>query len=78
MTHHTPAPLWEQLLILFLAPPLLAGITWARSRGWAQTVQGEDVSKRTENRQRSEFWVLLIVLYVGLLGIFAYGWWIHR
>ena len=74
MTAHHPLPLLQQLLLLFLAPPILSGIFWISSRGSGQTVQGGSVSRKTKQRQASEFWVLLIVLYAGMFCIFLYGW----
>jgi hypothetical protein len=39
--------------------------------GWAQTVQGKNVSQETKDRQRFEFWLLLTVLYVGEASMFV-------
>ena len=66
-------PLANQILLLLLAPPILSGVFWVMSRGWAQNVQGESISKKTKSRQMSEFWVLLIVLYVGMGCMFIWG-----
>ena len=74
MTRGNPLPLANQILLLVFAPPILSSVFWIASRGWAKTVQGDSVSKRTRSRQASEFWVLLIVLYIGMSCIFLWGW----
>lgn len=68
-----PLPLANQILLLLLAPPILSGAFWIMSGGWARTTQGASISKKTRSRQTSEFWVLLIVLYVGMGCIFIWG-----
>jgi hypothetical protein len=74
MNHHHGLPLFQQILILIFVPPIMSGLWWIASRGLGLTLQGGSVSDRTKNRQASEFWVLLIVLYLGLFAIFLYGW----
>ena len=78
MAHRQAAPLWGQILIVLFAPPILAFVFKAMSRGWAETIQGQNVSKQTKSRQKDEFWILLWVLYAGMLAIFSYGSWLHR
>lgn len=73
MPHGHPLPLANQILLLVLAPPILSGVCWLMSRGWARTVQGDSISKKTRVRQTSEFWTLLIVLYAGMGCIFIWG-----
>ena len=50
----------------------MAGLFWLKARGWAETVQGSNVSGTTKRRQRSEFWVLLLVMYLFGLGCVVY------
>ena len=68
------APLPEQLAILFLGPPIMALVLKVMMRGWARTVQGATVSARTERRQKLEFWVVLVVMYVMVFGMAIYAW----
>lgn len=72
MIRHQPAPLWEQLLIFLLGPPVMACLFWLKARGWAETVQGSTVSETTKSRQKVEFWVLLLAMY--LIGLVAAVW----
>ena len=64
MYRHQPAPLLEQILIFVLGPPIMACLFWLKARGWAETVQGSCVSDTTKRRQKVEFWVLLLVMYL--------------
>ena len=66
-------PLWEQLAIVFLGPPIMAFAWWLLSRGWGKAVQGGTVSEKTRHRQKLEFWFLLIVMYVISLGMVFYA-----
>ena len=68
------APLWEQLAILIVGPPVMASLIWSLSRGWAKTVQGGTASEQTRARQRVEFWTLLIVMYVMGFGMALFAW----
>lgn len=77
---HQPAPLTEQILIFVLGPPILAGLFWLKARGWAHTVQGENVSETTKRRQKLEFWVLLSLAYLMAVACVVYEliWPYHR
>lgn len=68
------APLAEQLSILILGPPVMAGLIWLLSRGWATGVQGGSASDQTKSRQRVEFWVVLVIMYVIGFGMALYAW----
>ena len=74
----TESPLWQRVLFLLLAPPIMAFLIRLISRGWANAVQGGAVSERTVKRQRIEFWVVLCFMYVMVLGIFVYGYLQHH
>lgn len=74
MIHTSSTPLWEQVAILTLGPPIGAGIWLAMSRGWAATVQGGTVSEKAKRRQRVEFWALLIIAYAMSVGMALYAW----
>jgi hypothetical protein len=63
--HYTLA---QQFLLDFLAPPILAGLWWLYSRGWARTVQGDTVSDETIGRQAKGFWIVLVLLYLVAFG----------
>lgn len=67
------SPLWVQLLIIFLGPPIMAVLVHFLSRGWAFTVQGGKISERTQKRQRWEFWFSLCLMYAICFGLFIYG-----
>jgi uncharacterized membrane protein YbjE (DUF340 family) len=66
---------WEQVLISTAGPPIIAVLWRLRARGWARTVQGGTVSEKTERRQKKEFWILLVVLYAIVIGVFIYSAW---
>lgn len=68
------APLGEQIAILILGPPIMAGIIWLMSRGWAMGVQGGSASERTKVRQKIEFWMVLVTMYVIGFGMALYAW----
>ena len=44
------------------------------ARGWAEIVQGGNVSEATQKRQKWEFWLVLIAAYLLMFGITIYGW----
>ena len=66
-------PLWEQLVIVILGPPIMACAWRVLSRGWGRAVQGGVISEKTKRRQKIEFWVLLIAMYVMSLGMTFYA-----
>ncbi len=68
------APIGEQLAILIAGPPLMASLIWLMSRGWATSVQGGTVSEKTKRRQRLEFWIVLIAMYVIGFCMALYAW----
>lgn len=70
----SPAPLWEQLTILILGPPIMATLIWVVSRGWAMAVQGGTASEKTKRRQRIEFYAVLIAMYAIGFGMAVYAW----
>jgi hypothetical protein len=67
------APLGEQLAIFLLGPPIMSTLWWFSSRNLGRIVQGGSVSERTKQRQKKEFWVLLIGLYLLGFGIILYA-----
>ena len=69
------APLWEQVAIVTLIPPVGTSLWWLRARGWARTVQGETVTEKTKQRQEWEFWALLAASYVMMICVFIYASW---
>jgi hypothetical protein len=70
-------PLWEQIAIVILGPPIMACAWWALSRGWAKTVHGGVVSLKTQRPQKLEFWGLLLLMYFVTLGMTFYVWLKH-
>ena len=72
------SPLWQQALFFLIAPPIMALLIRLLSRGWANIVQGGNVSEKTIKRQKLEFWVVLCFMYVMLFCIFVYGYLQHH
>jgi hypothetical protein len=52
----------------------MAGLIWLMSRGWAIGVQGGSASERTKVRQKIEFWMVLVAMYVIGFGMALYAW----
>jgi hypothetical protein len=73
MTGNSSLPLWQQVLVLVLMPPCVSCLCWVMMRGKAASIQGSDISVKTKDRQRFEFWTLIAVLYVGALFLFIYA-----
>jgi len=44
------------------------------ARGWALTVQDGNVSRKTVQRQRTEFCAMLLAMYLVVWGFFIYAW----
>jgi len=63
-----------QLVVGILGPPIMASLVWMMSRGWAHTVQGDLVSDETKRRQKTEFWIVLGVMYFLVFAITIYDW----
>ena len=68
----SPYPIWQQLLILGIMPPVVALIFGALARGWARTVQGGRVSEETSARQRKEVLAMMGAAYIVGFGTFLY------
>ena len=66
-------PALVQFALDLVMPPVAAGLFRLMARNWAATVQGDEISEQTKSRQKLEFWVLLIALYVLCFGITIYG-----
>jgi hypothetical protein len=66
-------PLWQQILFFVLAPPIMALIIRILSRGWANIAQEGNVSETTRDRQKMEFWGVLIFMYLMVGCIFLYA-----
>ena len=65
-------PIGQQILLDVIVPPILAELWWLFSRGWANIVQGGDVSEMTKSRQSKGVWVMLAILYLLMFGTTAY------
>jgi hypothetical protein len=70
----SPHPLWQQIVVLVLVPPVMAGLTWLMMRGWAMGVQGGTVTERTKKRQKIEFWGMLVAFYLIVWGGAVWSW----
>ena len=67
-------PLSQLVLLDLVAPPALA-FAWALlSGGWAAIVQGGNVSDETQQRQKTEFWAILIMTFLMGVGCTVYAW----
>lgn len=73
MTRPGALPIAQQIIVLVVGPPVMAGMWWALSRGWAGLVQGGDVSGITKKRQKWEFWIILAAMYVLGFGLALYA-----
>ena len=71
---HQAAPLWQLILSLIVGPPIMAFLWRLMSGGFAAAVQGGIRSEKTVKRQRVEFWIVLVVLYVTGIAVAAYAW----
>jgi hypothetical protein len=67
------APLEEQLAVGVLGPPIVATLWWLASRGLALVIQGGSISEKTQRRQKKEFRVLLVTMYVLAIGVILYA-----
>jgi hypothetical protein len=66
-------PLTQQLLLDLLVPPVGA-LVWSHMvRGWATAIQGGVGIAKTRQRQKREFWAILIAAYVIMFGITIYA-----
>jgi len=65
-------PLWQQIALDLVAPPILAILWWLQSRGWAGLVQGGETSETTKHRQSRGFWIVLGGIYLIMFGATAY------
>ena len=71
---HQAAPLWQLILSLIVGPPIMAFLWRLMSGGFATAVQGGTRSEKTVKRQRVEFWILLVVLYLTGIAVATYAW----
>ncbi len=73
LLRHAALPLYQQILSDIFIPPVGTVLWWLMSRGWALTVQGGTVSEMTKRRQKVEFVVVLIGVYLLMFSITIYG-----
>jgi hypothetical protein len=69
---NSPYPLWKQLLVVVLMPPVMGALFALRARGWANTVQGENPSGKTIERQRKEALAITGAGWIVGFGVFIY------
>jgi hypothetical protein len=62
----------QQYLLDVATPPVIAGVWWVFSRGWAAGTQGGHVSSETKKRQRVGFVAVLTLLYLLMFGTTTY------
>jgi hypothetical protein len=65
-------PITQQILLDIVAPPVLTVFWWLSSRGWARSIQGEEISEATKSRQKKGFWIVLGMLYLIMFSATAY------
>ena len=68
----SPYPIWEQLLIFAIMPPIVSLLFGVLARGWANTVEGGKVSEKTKTRQRKEVLAMLGSSYIVGTLVFIY------
>jgi len=51
----------------------MAALWWLAGRNLARTIQGGSASEKTKERQRKEFWILLVAMYVLGFGVALYA-----
>jgi hypothetical protein len=66
-------PISQQILVDFVAPPIVAGVFWLMARGWAGSIQLGKVTERSKQRQGLEFWAVLGLGYLLMFGVTIYG-----
>lgn len=66
-------PMWKQLVLDIIMPPVGTGIWVLASRSWAKAVQGGAVSQQTHRRQKRLAVILLMFSYVLMFGVTIYG-----
>jgi len=67
------SPLWQQIMICTLMPPIGALLVLAMSRGLSNIFERGNVSEGTRKFQKRMFWGSLIFVYVGLACMFVYA-----
>jgi hypothetical protein len=71
--YSTSLPIIQQFMVVLFGLPVMAILWWGASRGLGRAVQGGSVSGRTKLRQRKEFWMLLVVMYVLGFGVMLFS-----
>jgi hypothetical protein len=65
-------PLWQQIALDLVAPPVLTVLWWVQSRGWAGLVHGGEPTETTKLRQNRGFWIVMGALYLIMFAVTAY------
>ena len=66
-------PLWQQILLDLLAPPMLTALWWLMSKALAASL-GTSESTTVQGWLSSGIWILLIGLYVTVILVSVYAW----
>jgi hypothetical protein len=67
-------PNYQIVLIDIFAPLVGAALWWLMARANAGAVQAGRVSNETKDRQRTEFWAILVLGYIVMFGLSIYYW----
>jgi len=73
MSQSSSADSAQQIVLGIFGPPVMSAVCWVLSRGWAGFVQNGEISERTKNRQKKEFILVLIAMYLIVIGMTVYA-----
>jgi hypothetical protein len=68
------ATLGEQCVSVLFGPPIMGSLVWLLARALSPGEHGEKLSKKARERQRRQFYMVLIVMYLVAMVAAAYSW----
>jgi len=66
-------PMGQQIALDLFGPPVLTGLWWLMSRGWANIAQGGNPTERSKVWMNKGAWVLLAIIYCLMIGTTLYA-----
>lgn len=66
-------PVYQQILLDVLFPPVGAYLWSVMARGWAGLIRKGTITVKTSLRQKREFWIILVAGYLIMFGITIYA-----